>query len=39
MYINQEISNRQKMSASAIKSNYFNYLGDSLKKYQKKDEE
>ncbi|MCI8793855.1 MAG: LTA synthase family protein [Bacilli bacterium] len=39
MYINQEISNRQKMSASAIKSNYFNYLGDGLKKYQKKDEE
>lgn len=39
MYINQEISNRQKMSASAIKSNYFNYLGDGLKKYQKKYEE
>lgn len=39
MYINQEISNRQKMSASAIKSNYFNYLGDGLEKYQKKDEE
>lgn len=32
MYINQEISTRQKMSASAIKSNYFNYLGEGLKK-------
>lgn len=32
IYINQEISTRQKMSASAIKSNYFNYLGEGLKK-------
>lgn len=32
MYINQEIITRQKMSASAIKSNYFNYLGEGLKK-------
>ena len=32
--INSEISKRQKMSASAIKSNYFKYLGDGLKKYQ-----
>lgn len=32
MYINKEISTRQKMSASAIKSNYFNYLGEGLKK-------
>lgn len=32
MHINQEISTRQKMSASAIKSNYFNYLGEGLKK-------
>lgn len=34
VYINQEISNRQKMSASAIKANYFNYLGEGLKKYK-----
>lgn len=32
--INQEIKTRQKMSASAIKSNYFNYLGNGLKKYK-----
>ncbi len=32
IYINQEISTRQKMSASAIKSNYFNYLGEGIKK-------
>ncbi len=31
--INQEIKTRQKMSASAIKSNYFKYLGEGLKKY------
>lgn len=37
--INQEISVRQKMSASAIKSNYFNYLGNGLDKYKKKIEE
>ena len=35
--INTEIKMRQKMSASAIKSNYFKYLGEGLKKYQKKD--
>ncbi len=34
VYINQEISNRQKMSASAIKANYFNYLVEGLKKYK-----
>ncbi len=39
IYINQEISRRQKMSASAIKSNYFKYLGDGLKKYQVNEEE
>ena len=33
--INSDISLRQKMSASAIKTNYFKYLGDGLKKYQK----
>lgn len=32
--INKEINRRQKMSATAIKSNYFKYLGDGLKKYQ-----
>lgn len=32
--INQEIKTRQKMSASAIKANYFKYLGEGLKKYQ-----
>lgn len=32
--INTEINRRQKMSASAIKANYFKYLGDGLKKYQ-----
>lgn len=32
--INQEITTRQKMSALAIKNNYFNYLGKGLKKYQ-----
>ncbi len=32
--INTDIKTRQKMSASAIKSNYFKYLGEGLKKYQ-----
>lgn len=32
--INQEINTRQKMSASAIKSNYFKYLGEGLEKYK-----
>lgn len=32
--INQEISKRQQMSASAIKSDYFNYLSEGIKKYQ-----
>lgn len=32
--INKEISTRQKMSASTIKSNYFKYLEAGLKKYQ-----
>ena len=32
--INKEISTRQKMSASSIKSNYFKYLEAGLKKYQ-----
>lgn len=32
--INKDISIRQKMSASAIQSNYFNYLGEGLKKYE-----
>ena len=31
--INLEITQRQSMSASAITSNYFNYLGEGLKKY------
>jgi phosphoglycerol transferase MdoB-like AlkP superfamily enzyme len=31
--INLEIVQRQSMSASAIRSNYFNYLGEGLKKY------
>ena len=34
--INTEIKMRQKMSASAIKSNYFKYLGEGLKNCQKK---
>lgn len=33
--INTEIKTRQKMSANAIKSNYFKYLGDGLEKYKK----
>lgn len=37
--INQEIKTRQKMSASAIKSNYFKYLGNGIDKYQKTIEE
>ena len=32
--INSEILERQKMSTTAIKENYFKYLGDGLKKYQ-----
>lgn len=39
VYINQEISKRQKMSESAIRSNYFKYLGDGLEKYKVKVEE
>lgn len=39
VYINQEISKRQKMSESAIRSNYFKYLGEGLKKYAVKEEE
>lgn len=37
--INKEISNRQKMSALAIKNNYFKYLGEGLEKYQPVKEE
>ena len=32
--INSEISTRQKMSTSAIKKNYFNYLNSGIKKYK-----
>ncbi len=32
--INKDISQRQKMNASAIQSNYFNYLGEGLEKYK-----
>ena len=32
--INSEITTRQKMSALAIKNNYFNYLFNAMKKYQ-----
>ena len=32
--INQEISMRQKMSALAIKNNYFKYLNNGLEKYK-----
>lgn len=32
--INQEINTRQSMSASAIRSNYFKYLGEGLEKYK-----
>ena len=32
--INSEILERQKMSTTAIKENYFKYLGDGLTKYQ-----
>lgn len=32
--INKEISTRQKMSASAIKSNYYKYLKNGLEKYK-----
>ncbi len=32
--INTEINLRQKMSALAIKNNYFKYLGNGIKKYQ-----
>ncbi len=32
--INSEISTRQKMSALAIKTNYFKYLGEGLEKYR-----
>ncbi|MCH5166397.1 MAG: sulfatase-like hydrolase/transferase [Erysipelotrichales bacterium] len=38
VYINQEISKRQKMSESAIRSNYFKYLGEGLEKYKVKEE-
>ena len=31
--INSEIATRQRMSGSAIRSNYFNYLGEGLQKY------
>ena len=31
--INNEIATRQRMSGSAIRSNYFNYLGEGLQKY------
>ena len=34
--INQEISTRQSMSASAIRTNYFKYLGEGLEKYKPK---
>lgn len=36
--INSEISKRQKMSTSAIKTNYFNYLGKGLEKYKTPEE-
>ena len=32
--INSEIATRQRMSGSAIRSNYFNYLGEGLEKYK-----
>ena len=32
--INSEIATRQRMSGSAIRSNYFNYLGEGLIKYK-----
>jgi hypothetical protein len=32
--INQEITQKQSMSASAIRSNYFKYLGEGLEKYK-----
>ena len=32
--INNEIATRQRMSGSAIRSNYFNYLGEGLQKYK-----
>ena len=32
--INNEITARQKMSALAIKNNYFNYLGNKFKTYK-----
>ena len=32
--INFEINTRQRMSGSAIRSNYFNYLGEGLEKYK-----
>jgi hypothetical protein len=31
--INSEIATRQRMSGSAIRSNYFDYLGEGLQKY------
>lgn len=34
--INSEIKTRQRMSTSAIKSNYFNYLGNELEKAKEK---
>lgn len=37
--INKEIKKRQSMSASAIKTNYFKYLGDGLKKYSQEEKE
>ncbi len=36
--INAEITTRQKMSALAIKNNYFKYLNNALKKYEKVEE-
>ena len=36
--INKEISTRQSMSATAITSNYFKYLGEGLEKYKVKEE-
>ena len=37
--INKEISNKQKMSALAIRNNYFKYLNEGLEKYKKEIQE
>lgn len=36
--INEDISYKMKMSSLAIRNNYFNYLDNELKKYEKKEE-